>query len=388
MKRKIAVVTGSRAEYGLLYWLMQEIREDASLELQLLVTGMHLSPEFGLTYQHIESDGFTIDEKIEMLLSSDTPVGIAKSIGVATMGFADSFARLQPDIVVLLGDRFEIFAAAQAALVARLPIAHIHGGESTEGAIDEAIRHSITKMSHIHFVAAEEYGRRVIQMGERPETVFNVGAPGLDNITRLNLLSREKLEEAIGFSLGEQCFLVTYHPVTLNKGGSEKVLKELFDALDNFPETRIIFTRPNADNDGRILIKMLDEYKTRWPGRVLVSTSLGQINYLSAVKQVDVVLGNSSSGIIEVPSFHKPTVNIGDRQGGRLQAASVIQCEETATSIVTAIRKALSPEFQQLVKGVKSLYGEGNASHQMKEVLKTVDLKGILRKKFYQLKVD
>lgn len=387
MKRKIAVVTGSRAEYGLLYWLMQEIREDAALELQLVVTGMHLSPEFGLTYKNIENDGFIIDEKIEMLLSSDTPVGIGKSMGIAIIGFADAFARLKPDIVVLLGDRFEILAAAQAALVARLPMAHIHGGEATEGLIDEAIRHSITKMAQIHFVAAEPYRNRVIQMGEQPQYVLNVGAPGLDNINKLKLLTREQFEEEIGFSLGNQCFLVTYHPVTLDKEGPQKAFGELLGALDMFPDARIIFTRPNADTDGRGLINMVEDYGKRWPDRVYVTTSLGQLNYLSAISHVDLVLGNSSSGLIEVPSFKKPTVNIGDRQRGRLMAESVLQCEENMASIIATINKALSSDFQRIVKEVQSPFGNGNSSYRMKEFLKSIDLTGILKKKFYDLDV-
>ena len=252
-KRKICIVTGTRAEYGLLYWLMKEIQGDAALELQVIVTGMHLSPEFGLTYKKIEEDGFTINEKVEMLLSSDTPVGIAKSVGLGVIGFADALARQKPDILVVLGDRFEILSAAQAAMVARIPIAHIHGGETTEGAIDEAIRHAITKMAHFHFTAAEPYRRRIVQLGEAPERVMNYGAPGLDNIKKLKLLNRAAFEKAIKFSLGKMSFLVTYHPVTLSAANPEQSFKELTNALDQFPEAKIIFAKANADTAGRII---------------------------------------------------------------------------------------------------------------------------------------
>lgn len=384
-KRKICVVTGTRAEYGLLYWLMKEIQDDPDLELQIVATGMHLSPEFGLTYRIIEQDGFDIDYKVEMLLSGDTPVAIAKSLGLGVIGFADALNQLQPDILVLLGDRFEILAAAQAALIARIPIAHIHGGETTEGVIDEAIRHSITKMSYVHFVAAEPYRRRVIQMGEHPERVINVGAIGLDNVTRLSILSREELEKAIGFQLGERNFLVTYHPVTLKKEGPERAVRELMKALDEFPEAKVIITKSNADTDGRIINQLFDEYAEKWPNRIYLSTSLGQINYLSVLKHVDVVIGNSSSGIIEAPAFGTPTVNLGDRQKGRLKAASVIDCDENAEEITHAIHKALSPEFRQSLKDMKSPYGSGNASVRIKEYLKHMPLTDGLMKSFYDL---
>ncbi len=384
-KRKICIVTGTRAEYGLLYWLMKEIQSDPALELQITVTGMHLSPEFGLTYKIIEKDNFIINEKVEMLLASDTPVGIAKSIGLATIGFADALERLKPDILVILGDRYEILAAAQAAMIARIPIAHLHGGEATEGLIDEAIRHSITKMSHLHFVSAEPYRQRVIQLGENPESVLNLGAPGLDNITRLNLLDKASFEEYIGFQLGKTNFLVTYHPVTLHKKNSHQALKELFQALDNFPDAKIIFTKPNSDTDGRIIIQMLDDYVKKQPNRAKAYISMGQLAYLSAIKHVDIIIGNSSSGLIEVPAMKKPTVNIGERQRGRLRAASVIDCDNTAAAIMAAIKKALSQDFQNLLPNVISPYCGGNASFQIKKYLKSVDLEGILMKRFYDL---
>jgi UDP-hydrolysing UDP-N-acetyl-D-glucosamine 2-epimerase len=383
--RKICVVTGTRAEYGLLYWLMREIQEDPELELQIIATGMHLSPEFGLTFREIEQDGFCINEKVEMLLSSDTPVSIAKSIGLGVIGFADALERLTPDILVVLGDRFEILAAAQAALVARIPIAHIHGGECTEGVIDEAIRHSITKMSHLHFVAAEQYRNRVIQLGEKPDHVFNFGAIGLDHIQRLELLDREKFEESINFHLGNPTFLVTYHPVTLEKRTTERNVIELLKALENFPEAQILFTKANADTEGRVINQLLEEFVHKNKERSKLFSSLGQLRYLSALKHVDVVIGNSSSGIIEAPLFKKATVNIGDRQKGRLKAKSIIDCGENAEEITNAIQKALSREFQKGLQQVTSLYGYGGTSKKIKEILKNVNLHNIIKKKFYDL---
>jgi UDP-hydrolysing UDP-N-acetyl-D-glucosamine 2-epimerase len=384
-KRKICVVTGTRAEYGLLYWLMKEIQDDPDLELQLVVTGMHLSPEFGLTYRTIEQDGFPIHEKVEMLLSSDTPVGIATSIGLGTIGFANAFERLKPDILVLLGDRFEILAAAQAAMVARIPIAHLHGGETTEGVIDESIRHAVTKMSHLHFVSTEVYRRRVIQLGEDPARVITVGAIGLDNIRKMTFLDREELEKSIGFSLGKQAFLITFHPVTLEKQGPKKAMTELLHALEYFPDAKLIFTKPNADTDGRIISQMIDDFVHKDPKRAICFTSMGQLLYLSAIKHVDVVIGNSSSGILEVPYFKKPTVNIGARQRGRIKPSSVINCDETAESISQAIQTALSPHFQKMLHTVVSPYGEDYVSGKIIKTLKQVDIESLLRKSFYDL---
>lgn len=380
------MVTGTRAEYGLLYWLLKEIQADPDLILQIIATGMHLSPEFGNTYRVIEEDGFIIDARVEMLLSSDTPVGVTKSIGLGIIGFADAFERLRPDIVVLLGDRFEILAAAQAAMVARIPIAHLHGGEATEGLIDEAIRHAVTKMAHLHFVAAEPYRKRILQMGEQPERVVIAGAIGLDNIKRLKLLSREELEQSIGFSLGTSFFLVTYHPVTLNSSGPRKAMEELLKSLDAFPDVRIVFTKPNADTDGRLICAMIDAYAALHSSRVVAVTSLGQVRYLSALAHTAMVIGNSSSGIIEAPAFHKPTINIGDRQKGRLRAGTVIDCAERSEAITAAIQYALSPVFQEQLKSATSPYGYGNASVVIKECLKRADLDGILRKSFYDMK--
>ena len=388
MKRKICVVTGTRAEYGLLYWLMKEIQADADLQLQIIATGMHLSPEFGLTYRQIEKDGFKIDKKIEILLSSDTPVGISKSMGLGMIGFAEAYADLKPDIVVLLGDRFEIFSAASAAMIARIPIAHLHGGEATEGLIDEPIRHSITKMSHLHFTAVEEYKRRVIQLGEDPARVFNVGGLGIDNIKKLKLMSREELEDSINFKLGPKNLLVTFHPVTLEHATAGEQFQNLLDALDQLQDTKFIFTKPNADTEGRIIIKMIDDYVSRNSHKAIAFVSLGQLRYLSALKFVDACVGNSSSGLAEVPTFKIGTINIGDRQRGRIKADSVIDCEPMKDSILSAIRKLYSKEFQGKLKNVKNPYGEGGAAEKIKKILKEVDLTGILKKEFHDLEFE
>ncbi len=381
--RKICVVTGSRAEYGLLYWLLKEIQADSDLQLQIIATGMHLSTEFGLTYRTILEDNFNIDARVEMLLSSDTPVGITKSIGLGVIGFAEALERLKPDTMVVLGDRYEILAAVQAALVARIPVAHIHGGETTEGAIDESIRHAVTKMSHLHFVAAEPYRTRVIQLGEHPDTVYNVGALGIENIRRLQLLDKAQLEQSMNFELGSMCFLVTYHPATLGTASSHAVMQALLDALDLFPDARIVFTKPNSDTDGRILGQMIDEYARHNTGRAAVFTTLGQVRYLSALRLVAAVIGNSSSGIIEAPAFATPTVNIGNRQSGRLKAGSIIDCTETTESIATAIKKALSDPFRDAIKQGDLPYGSGESAAFIKERLKQAGLG--CTKRFYDL---
>ena len=383
--KKICVVTGTRAEYGLLYWLLKEIEADKELELQVIVTGMHLSPEFGLTYKEIEKE-FKINKKIEMLLSSDTSVGISKSMGLAQISFAESYDELKPDIVIVLGDRYEIFSATSAAMIARIPIAHIHGGEKTEGLIDEPIRHSITKMSHLHFTATDEYKNRVIQLGEHPSRVFNVGGMGIENIKRLKLLSKDEFEKSIEFKLNIKNILVTFHPVTLENSTAKEQFQQLLDAIDELEDTNIIFTKANSDTDGRVINQMIDEYVTKNSHKSIVFTSLGQLRYLSALQYVDAVVGNSSSGLAETPSFKIGTINIGDRQKGRIKASSVIDCEPNKNSIVKAFAKLYSKEFQETLKTTINPYGDGYASKKIVEILKNVDLKNILKKSFYDLK--
>jgi GDP/UDP-N,N'-diacetylbacillosamine 2-epimerase (hydrolysing) len=383
-KRKICVVTGSRAEYGLLRWVIDGIAKSPLLELQLVATGMHLSPEFGLTVQEIESDGHRTDRRIEMLLSSDTPVGIIKSTGLGMIGFADALAELQPDLLLVLGDRFEIFAAASAALISRIPIAHLHGGESTEGAIDESIRHSITKMAHFHFVAAEEYRRRVIQLGEDPDRVFRVGGLGIDSILHLKLLDRSELEEAMDFHFLPRNLLITFHPVTFEDNTSADQFDQLLAALDKLEDTGLIFTMPNADTEGRVIFDRIKLFCDSH-SNAKAFTSLGQLRYLSCIRHVDGVVGNSSSGIAEVPSFKKATVNIGDRQRGRLKAKSVIDCEPTLPSITQAIDRLFSSEFQDQLKKTENPYGTGGASAAIVKQLEEETFENLLKKSFYDL---
>lgn len=367
--RRICVVTGSRAEYGLLYWVMKAIAAHPRLELKVIATGMHLSPEFGLTYRQIEADGFHIDAKVEMLLSADTPSAVTKSVGLGMIGFADAYARLEPDVVVLLGDRFEILAAAQSAAFARIPIAHIHGGETSEGAVDEAIRHAVTKFATWHFVAAEVYRRRVIQLGEQPDRVFNVGAPGLDNLAHLPLLPRDELEKTLEMTLGEPLLLVTYHPATLGELSPGEAVERMLAALDRFPAATIVFTYPNADAGGREVLELLKAYETSHPGRVKGFTSLGQLRYLSLLVHADVVVGNSSSALIEAPAARTATVDIGPRQRGRLKAASVLEADEDVEAIAARISEALTPSFQASLARVASLYGAGGASQRIVDEL-------------------
>ena len=378
-RRKLCVVTGSRAEYGLLYWLLREIQDDPALQLQLLVTGMHLSPEFGLTYQKIEQDGFVIDAKVETLLSGDSATAVSKSMGLGLIGFADAFQRLTTDIVVVLGDRFEILAAAQAAMVARIPVAHISGGEVTEGGIDDAIRHSLTKMSHFHFVSAEPYRRRVIQMGEDPARVMNCGDPGLENIHRLKLLDREELTKALGFDLTGPFVLVTYHPETLTGVSHADAVTSIFAALDRFLQYRVVITKANADVGGRLVNQLIDDFVRLRSGRVYASSSLGQVNYLSAMRHCEAVIGNSSSGIVEAPALHRATVNIGSRQTGRLMAESIVSCGHGCEEIVQAIQRATSKNFQDRLPRTTSLYGLGRTSIFIRDYLKTAALDSVIK---------
>ncbi len=384
-QRKICVVSGTRAEYGLLRWVIEGIRESEQLELQVIATGMHLSPEFGLTYREIEADGFKIDRKVEMLLSADTPSSISKSMGIAMIGFADALEQLKPDLLLLLGDRYEIFAAAAAAMIAKIPIAHLHGGETTEGSFDEAIRHSITKMAHLHFVAAEEYQKRVIQLGEHPDRVFLVGGLGIDNIMRLPLLNRQELEQALDFQLGNRNLLITFHPVTLEKETSVPQMQGLLQALTLQQDTHLIFTMPNADTNGRVLFKMIEDFVKEQPETRKSFTSLGQLRYLSCLRHGNAVVGNSSSGLLEAPSFRVGTINIGDRQRGRLKAKSVIDCEPNQQSIQKAFERLYSHAFQEQLASVQNPYGEGGASESIVRILKGFSFEELNKKKFYEL---
>jgi len=386
MKRKICFVTGTRAEFGLLKLLIHEVQTSPELELQLVATGMHLSPEFGLTYQEIEKTGIAIDARVEMLLSADTATAISKSMGLGLISYADVFARLCPDIIVLLGDRFEIFAAATAALISGIPVAHIHGGEKTEGAFDESLRHSITKMSNLHFVAAEEYQRRVIQLGEMPDRIFLVGGLGVDNIKHLKLLNRKELEEDLGFKLGAKNLLVTFHPVTLDAANSAVHMQELLAALAELDNTQLIFTMPNSDTNSRGLIRLVEQFVAHH-SNAHVFYSLGQLRYLSCIKHMDGVIGNSSSGLLEAPTFKKGTVNIGDRQKGRLQATSVINCEPTRASIGSALEILYSRNFQGSLQQVVNPYGEGGATKKILNVIKDFPLKNLMNKTFYDLAI-
>lgn len=382
--RKICIVTGSRAEYGLLSGLMRAIQNDSDLELQIIATNMHLSPEFGLTYREIEADGFTINKKVIMLLSSDTANATAKSVGLGFIGFADAYEDLNPDIVVVLGDRYEIISAVSTALFYKIPVAHLHGGEITEGAYDDCIRHAITKMSHLHFTSTEAYRKRVIQLGENPNRVFNVGAPGIENIKKIPMMSKAELESTLnGFTIGSKSLLVTYHPVTLEHSTAEEQIINLLAALDEFPEYKLIFTLPNSDTDGRIIIQLINDYVAKNKERAVAYPSLGLKRYLSALQYVTAAVGNSSSGIIEVPSFGIPTLNIGDRQKGRMAAESVVHCGTEKQEILDGLHTILSSEFQTAI--VKNPYEGSNTTQDILHILKTYPLEGLIQKTFYNL---
>lgn len=386
--KRIGIMTGTRAEYGLLKPLMQEINKDNDLELYLIVSGMHLSPEFGMTYQEIEEDGFEINAKVEMLLSSDSLAGISKSIGLGVIGFADEFQRADLDMLILLGDRYEALSAAICAMVMRIPIAHLHGGELTEGAIDEGIRHSITKMSYLHFTSTEQYRNRVIQLGENPERVFYVGALGVENIKKINLMTKEELERSIHFEIDENTVVVTYHPVTLENNTVEEQFLNLLKVLDRNPKIRMIFTKANADTNGRIVNELIDKYAAQNSERACAFMSLGQKRYLSALKYCRIVIGNSSSGIIEAPSFGKPIINIGDRQKGRICADSVINCGYTQQEIQQAMETALTEEFENKARNCRNPYEKENTAANIISVIKDYLLndKIKLKKGFYDIK--
>lgn len=381
--KDICIVTASRAEYGLLKPLMTQIDKQDDLKLHIVVTGAHLSPEFGFTYKDIESDGFVISAKIEMLLSSDTNIGITKSIAVALMGFADYFAQHRPDIVIVLGDRYECLAVAIAAMIAKIPLAHIHGGEITRGAYDDAIRHSITKMSHLHFVSTEKYRRRVIQLGESPQYVFNVGALGVENIKYLSLWSKEKLEDNLKFKFGNKLVMVTYHPVTLDNMPSEAQFQNLLDVLDRHRDVQVIFTKANADTGGRIINTMIDRYVEENADRTFAFDSLGQIRYLSVLRFCRAVVGNSSSGVIEAPSFHIATVDIGDRQQGRVMPESVIHCGYQIDEIDNAFQKAISDNFRDAIKYFENPYeGENTSNLIINKIKEALDIGIEIKKTF------
>ena len=384
--RKICVITGTRAEYGLLYWIIKEIEDSPELELQLLVTGMHLSPEFGLTYREIEKD-FKITKKIEILLSSDTPIGISKSMGLAMISFSEVYAELQPDIIVVLGDRYEIFAAVSAAMISRIPVAHIAGGEATEGLIDEAIRHCLTKMSHFHFTETEIYRRRVIQLGEQPDHVFCVGGAISEAKKRLRLLTKSELETQLNFKFWRKTILVTFHPVTLAYD-TEMEFRNLLNALSVHKEFGVVFTKANSDTDGRIINQLIDEYVLTYSDRAVAFTSLGHLRYLSMLQCVEAVVGNSSSGLTEAPSFNIATINIGDRQKGRIMAESVINCEPTIKSIMGAFEKLNDNNFKAHLKVVSNPYESSLwQSKEIVKILKSIDLFDIIKKKFFDVEI-
>ncbi len=382
--KKICVITGTRAEYGLLHWLMKGIDKSKDLELQIIATGMHLSTEFGLTFKEIEKDGFTINKKIEMILSADTPNAITKSTGIGMISFADALEDLSPDIVIVLGDRYELLAASTAALFFRIPIAHIHGGETTSGAFDEAIRHSISKMAWWHFVATEDYKKRVIQLGEDPKRVFNVGGMGVDGIKKTNLLSKRTLEKKINFSFGKKNLLVTYHSVTLEDENSSSKIDELLDCLKEVDDTKIIFTLSNSDTHGRIINAQIKAFVKNNPNSTYY-TSMGQINYLSALQYVDAVIGNSSAGLLEAPSFKIGTINIGDRQKGRLRSQSIIDCDLNRKSIHDSIKMLYRENFQEKIRNAKNPYGNGDASNRIVNFLSKESLPHNIKKDFYDL---
>ena len=382
--RKICVITGTRAEFGLLRPLIELIANDKELQLQLIATGMHLSPEFGYTLNEITDAGFVVDKKVECLLSSDSSIGVSKTIALAISGFADALAELTPDLVVVLGDRTEILGAVIATAMANIPIAHLHGGETTEGAYDEAIRHSITKFSHLHFTSTEAYRKRVIQLGEHPDTVFNVGAIGLDAIKKLPLLDRAAFEQAIGFKLKKRNVLITYHPVTLEKEAPIETFENVLTALDELTDTALIFTHANSDKNGRIINKMITEYVSSHKDKAVEFKSLGQLRYLSALQYVDFVIGNSSSGILEVPAFYIPTINIGDRQKGRINCESVINSNNSLEDIKKSITFALNKTFRKKIQQQELLYGNGTAAKKILQIIKEHNHISI-KKSFYNI---
>lgn len=384
--RKICVVTATRAEYGLLKCLLDDINAAADLELQLIVTGTHLAPEFGYTVEHIIADGMAITKKIEILLSSDSPVGVSKSMGLAQISFAEAFDELAPDIVLVLGDRYELIPIVSAANIARIPVAHLNGGEITEGAIDDVIRHAVTKLSQLHFTAIEEYAQRVIQMGEQPASVFNVGEVGLDNFKRMQFFTRSEFEASIDCKLKRKNILITYHPETTEDSATSLAnFNTLLAELDALTDTLLIFTKANADVGGRAINALIDEYVAAHGDKAIAFTSLGQRRYLSALHYIDAVVGNSSSGIVEAPTFKVASINMGDRQKGRIRASSVIDIAANSSQIKSALVRIYDEAYQAKLANVVNPYGDGDSSEKVVEVLRTVDLSSLVTKSFYDV---
>ena len=384
--RKICVVTGTRAEYGILKPLLAEIDSDEFLRLQLVVTGTHLSEKYGATYKEIEKDGFKIDAKITMNLDDDSNMALSLAMAQLQSDITKTFSELKPDIVVILGDRYEILSVAIAAMMLHIPLAHIHGGELTEGAMDDSIRHAVTKLSHLHFTSTTKYAQRVIQLGEQPQRVFNVGSLAVEQITKLPLLSKKELEKSLAFKFGKKNILVTYHPETLSELLPQEQFQELLNALDELKDTKIIFTNANADSGGAIINTMIEDYVQKNSDKAVAFNSLGQLRYFSTIKYVDAVVGNSSSGILEVPSFHKPTINIGERQKGRTQSKSIVNAKLSQDDIKKAIYKAYDEDFLQIIKDVRNPYELEGTSIKIKKVLQNEAIDSILQKKFYDIK--
>ncbi|MBU0969605.1 MAG: UDP-N-acetylglucosamine 2-epimerase (hydrolyzing) [Proteobacteria bacterium] len=384
--RKICVYTSTRAEYGLLRNLIRQIHASPELVLQLLVSGTHLVSDQGMTIEEIIRDGFGPDRCVDIELTDDSSEGVCHSMGIAISEYGKFFAEHAPDMVVVLGDRFEAFCCAVAAQVSCIPIAHIHGGESTQGAIDEAFRHGITKMAHLHFPCCEAYRHRIIQMGEQPGHVYNVGALGVENIRRLKFMGREELEGSLNFKLDKPFFLVTFHPVTLEKKGAKDQFEQLLAALDQYPHYKLIFTGSNADTGGRGINEMQEEYKKRHPGQCLGVPSLGYLRYLSAMRLCDAVIGNSSSGILEAPALKVPTINIGDRQKGRSRVQSIVDCDPSKEAILAALERINTQAFQWGLSTMTLPFEKSGTAKKIKEILEKADLKDILKKEFFDIR--
>lgn len=385
--RKICVFTGTRAEYGIMSRLLHLIEDDSELQLQIVATNMHMSPEFGLTYKEIEADGFYIDKKVEMLLSSDTPNGTLKSMGLATIGFADALEDLKPDLAVILGDRYEMLAAAEACLIYKIPVAHLYGGEITEGAYDDSIRHCITKLSHIHFTSTDEYRNRVIQMGEEPERVYCVGSLGVNNIRNEEIMTLTDLEDSLQFKLGKRFLVITFHPVTMETSTAAEQCDNLLLALEEINDIyQLLFTLPNSDTEGRIIIQKINDYVVKHADKAFAITSLGKKRYYSALKYATAVVGNSSSGLVEAPSFNIPTLNIGNRQLGRARGESVVDVSATLHGIREGLRVALSHAFIKKAQVTSNPYEKKNTLENIFNIIKTFPLDGLIRKSFYNLK--